>query len=280
MRPVALLVVKPDGIITFSNAAAATMFGYESTSMVGKKTDLFFNEHSSDEKKPDVTETLDTTGFHVGDANGKRLNGDTFPLEIITALLSGRSGTVLLLRDLTEAKRADMALREAKNRAELINRITPSAVFTVDKDRVITSWNQRAEKITGFALDEIIGKSCMVFAESPCRDKCGLYAPDVTKPIQHREYTIMTKSGNRRVILKNVDYIRDEAGAVIGGIESFEDITERKEAEREMQRMNALMMGREERILELKKEVNELRVRAGLPPEYGADILQEGIKTS
>ena len=268
VRPVAMLVVTPDRRITLSNAAAGALFCCDAATMIGKSTEEFYDDRRTAGEAHPVAQALDETGFHVGDAVGRRQNGDNFPLEIATALLRAGNGAVLLLRDLTESKLADAALREAKHRAELINRITPSAVFTVDMANNVTSWNQRAEEILGFTAEEVIGKSCTTFADSPCRDKCGLCAADVAKPILHRECTVLTKQGHRRVILKNVDYIRDRAGTIVGGIESFEDITERKEAEREMQNMNEIMMGREERILELKREVNELRVRAGLPPEY------------
>jgi len=268
VRTVAMLVVRPDRTVTFSNAAAGTFFGWEAAQMLGKKTELFYDDRRLDGKVRHVSAALKETNFHVGEAVGRRRNGDPFPLEIVTALLSSGNGAVLVLRDLTDTKKANAALSEAKNRAELINRITPSAVFTVDTAGLITSWNQRAEEITGFSSKEIINKPCTLFAETPCKDKCGLFAVDVAKPVLHRECTIVTKDGQRRVVLKNVDCIRDEEGRITGGIESFEDITERKGAEQEMQNMNALMMGREERILELKREVNELRAKAGLPLEY------------
>ncbi len=275
VRSVALIVVDHTGTVTLCNAAASALFGYDAAAMIGLKTDRLFDEEAPDGKLRLAPEAFEKSGFRVESARGRRLTGESFPLEVVTSLLKAGAGAVHILRDLTESKRAEAALREAKERAELINRITPSAVFTVDTDGLVTSWNRRAEEISGYAAAEVMGKTCRVFAESPCRDKCGLYAADILKPIRQRECTIMTKSGQRRVIVKNADCIRNEAGMIVGGVESFEDITERKETERkmaalfqDMQAMNALTMGREERILELKRDINALRVGAGLSPEY------------
>lgn len=130
--------------------------------------------------------------------------------------------------DITSRRLAEENLKRAKEYAEQIFRLTPSAIFTVDKDRIVTTWNRRAQEITGFSQEEVVGKLCTVFAVEPCESACGLFGPDIQKPIIGRECTIRRKDGRIVYILKNADNIRDANGAVIGGIESFEDITERK----------------------------------------------------
>ncbi|MFH1724689.1 MAG: PAS domain S-box protein, partial [Elusimicrobiota bacterium] len=127
------------------------------------------------------------------------------------------------------------AQRRAKNRAETLLDITPNAIFTVDAERRVTSWNKKAAQITGFTAEEVIGKSCAVFALDPCKNRCGLLAGDVKKPVCGKECTIRTKDGRVRHIAKNAELIRDFRGEVIGGIESFADITESKEAEKALQ---------------------------------------------
>ncbi len=122
-------------------------------------------------------------------------------------------------------------LKESKEFAELICKVTPSAIFTVDNEKRITSWNIKATQITGFSQEEMIGKSCSAFTEEPCRSKCGLYDSLTQKPINARECSIIHKSGKRIFISKNVDILKDINGIIIGGIESFEDISGRKLAE-------------------------------------------------
>ena len=136
-----------------------------------------------------------------------------------------------LLNEINERASAQKALSEAKEFAEMVYKVTPSAIFTVDSDKIITSWNKKAELITGYTSEEMIGKSCLEFAEAPCNNGCGLYSIDIPKPIDGRECTVLHKSGKKISIRKNVDILKDLNGKVIGGIESFEDTTEQKKAE-------------------------------------------------
>lgn len=139
--------------------------------------------------------------------------------------------------DITEKKRIDSDLKEAKERAELIFRLVPSSVFTVDKNNIITSVNDRLCQVTGFVPEEVVGKSFAEFDPEPCCVKHGLYAQDFEKPIIGKECKIKTKDGRILAISKNADFIKDSHGNVIGGIESFEDITTTKRIEQEQQEL-------------------------------------------
>ncbi|HER63192.1 MAG TPA: PAS domain S-box protein, partial [Desulfobacteraceae bacterium] len=105
---------------------------------------------------------------------------------------------------------------------------------TVDLNRRITSWNDKAEALTGFSREEIVGKSCSVFAMFPCTEQCGMYSDFIAKPIVGRECIIRTKDGQRRTISKNGDFLLDDDGNVIGAVESFEDITDIKKVEEQL----------------------------------------------
>jgi len=130
-----------------------------------------------------------------------------------------------------ELEKANEQLQHTKENLELIYRVVPSAIFTVDTNRRITSWNNKAAELTGYTAEEVIGKECSIFAFEPCCYKCGLNANDVEKPVVGGECSIKRKDGQTLIVSKNADSLKDENGNIIGGIESFEDITERKEAE-------------------------------------------------
>ncbi|MDY0191687.1 MAG: CHASE4 domain-containing protein [Desulfuromonas sp.] len=128
---------------------------------------------------------------------------------------------------------ADLAAWKAKHNytrenSDLLKRVVPSAIFTVDNNKVITSWNQRAQLLTGYSSQEMIGRSCFLFAKEPCQESCGLFDKADGEPIIGRECTIRHKNGSTLTISKNADYLRDETGAIVGGIECFEDISRRK----------------------------------------------------
>ena len=130
-------------------------------------------------------------------------------------------------------------LQQAKDTAEMINRIVPSAVLTVDAEQRILTWNKKAEELTGYTAAEIIGQRCTLFTREPCTSCCGLFNPARTAPIVARECTIETKDGRRRTILKNAEMFYDSSGR-LSGIESFVDISERKQAEQALEKVITL----------------------------------------
>lgn len=146
------------------------------------------------------------------------------------------SRVIVSITDITERRQAQAALRQAKEYAELLFHVAPNAIFTVDMDGRITSWNNKAANLVGYEANEVLGQTCQLFARHPCAQKCGLYANDVTKPITAAECIIETKDGRLLTIVKNADLLRDANGNVIGGIESLQDITDRKEMETQLRR--------------------------------------------
>ncbi|MBI9035986.1 MAG: PAS domain S-box protein [Bacteroidales bacterium] len=130
---------------------------------------------------------------------------------------------------------------EFKSQKEYIERllnIVPSAVFTVDKAKKITSWNKRAEEISGYTEDEILGKECSFFLQSPCKDICGLFESKTDSTIIGSECSIKTKNGLIKHISKNTCHLIDEKNTLIGGVESFDDFTDKKRIAQELDRSN------------------------------------------
>lgn len=190
-----------------------------------------------------------------------RQNGDTvIPVSLPN---TGEMGGLvqefrLLLTDLEESR---IGHNSAREKSDLIKRVVPSAIFTVDRDKVITSWNKRAESITGYSACEMIGSTCFLFAKAPCQEHCGLFDSGQKKPIMGRECTIRHKNGSILTISKNADYLRDEHGEIAGGIECFEDVTERKRFEEALKwevALNSRLALLSQSILQYGK--NELQV--------------------
>jgi PAS domain S-box-containing protein len=101
-------------------------------------------------------------------------------------------------------------------------------VFTVDLNWRITSFNRAAEEITGVARSEAIGRLCSeVFRSSMCGADCGLQQTLKTgKPIIGKSGYIIDNEGHRIPISISTAVLRDAEGRVIGGAETFRDLSE------------------------------------------------------
>ncbi|GJQ61472.1 MAG: hypothetical protein SCALA702_05250 [Melioribacteraceae bacterium] len=144
------------------------------------------------------------------------------------------TGTFGITRDITKQKQIEENYKQTRDYNELLLRIVPSAIFTVDKSKKITSWNDKAEEITGYKREEILGKPCSFFANEPCISTCGLFDGKIVDSTSTKECTIISKSGKEKTILKNIELIKDKDGNAKSGVETFIDITDLKEAEKKL----------------------------------------------
>ncbi|MFA5100605.1 MAG: PAS domain-containing sensor histidine kinase [Candidatus Omnitrophota bacterium] len=194
--------------------------------------DELFQEH--------VDNVLQGQIAYIPEVSFKQRGDVSIDVDVTSSPLTfkGTPCIVSFIRDISEKKKIERSLHEAKEYSDLLFHIVPSAIFTVDKDCMVTSWNKRAAELTGFSTFDVIGKHCSVFAEMPCKERCGLMAADIPKPSNNKEYTIRTKDGRGRTVMKNIDVIRAGDGKIIGGIETFEDITDRKRAEEKLRQLS------------------------------------------
>lgn len=133
-------------------------------------------------------------------------------------------------------------LRAAKEQAERVYRLMPSALFAVDLKRRVIIWNRKAEQLTGYLAGEVLGKECLLFCSGSCSSSCSLRSA-VEIPAEGVTDTIIRKDGTEMTVSKNIDYLVDGLGKIIGGIECFEDITEKMRLEdqvRQAQKMEAI----------------------------------------
>ncbi|GAB4345773.1 MAG: sigma-54 dependent transcriptional regulator [Candidatus Abyssubacteria bacterium] len=134
---------------------------------------------------------------------------------------------------------------------EIICDTMADGLFTVDLDGTITFWNKGAERITGYAAEEVIGKNCDILEGDNCLGtdcvdgirSCGLYEKGEVK---NNECTIRTKDGRHVTLLKNARVLKDEQGNVIGGVENLTDITSLKRAEEEVRLLRRELRERHE----------------------------------
>ena len=114
-----LAVVDRGKNIIMCNASVKRVFGYEVDDVINRKIDMLYSDFRSESlSRHELTNPLTKDHFFIGLATGKKKNGDLIPLEIVTGIRSDDNGAVLLLRDISERKKAEEALQKAHGELE------------------------------------------------------------------------------------------------------------------------------------------------------------------
>jgi len=100
-------------------------------------------------------------------------------------------------------------------------------VFTIDRDRNITSFNRAAERITGVTREQAVGQKCFdVFRASICQDACALEnAIETGREMIDVRIDILNAAGETVPVSISAAALRDESGEAVGGVETFRDLS-------------------------------------------------------
>ncbi|HET6486230.1 MAG TPA: sigma 54-interacting transcriptional regulator, partial [Spirochaetia bacterium] len=110
--------------------------------------------------------------------------------------------------------------------AIILDSIT-EGVFTIDDSFRITSFNRAAEKITGIPRERAVGKPCMeILRASICEGRCALDRTMRTgQPAIGKTVFILDGEGSRKRISITTALLKDEGGKIVGGVETFRDLS-------------------------------------------------------
>ncbi|MDQ0290788.1 sigma-54 interaction domain-containing protein [Oligosphaera ethanolica] len=110
-------------------------------------------------------------------------------------------------------------------------------VFTVDRNWRITSFNHAAEQLTGIPREQALGCRCSeVFRASICEKNCALRRTiDSGTPVVDATAHIVNQRGQRLPIRIATALLKDPTGAIIGGVETFQDLTQVEQLRKELQ---------------------------------------------
>jgi PAS domain S-box-containing protein len=149
------------------------------------------------------------------------------------------SGLVTSARDITERKKIEEALRESEERVRLmVEGVTDYAIFMLDPDGHVASWNRGAERIKGYQANEIIGQHFSVFypPEDIASGKTDRELKEaVTKGQCEDEGWRLRKDGSRFLANGVITALRDKDGKLRGFSQITRDVTQRYEMERKLQ---------------------------------------------
>jgi PAS domain S-box-containing protein len=127
--------------------------------------------------------------------------------------------------------------RDCEIQATILDSIT-EGVFTIDSNWRITSFNRAAEELTGIPRERAIGQPCRdIFRANICEGECSLRQTiDSGSPIIGRTVKILDAQGNRKPISISTAILSDRNGNVIGGVETFRDLTMIEQLRKQIER--------------------------------------------
>jgi sigma-54 dependent transcriptional regulator, acetoin dehydrogenase operon transcriptional activator AcoR len=146
-------------------------------------------------------------------------------------------------------------------------------VFTVDADFVVTSFNQAAARITGVPVSQALGKPCCeVFRADICESDCALKRTVQSgKPVVNLSVNILRADGVRAPISVSTAVLRDAEGRLVGGVETFRDLSVVVELRKEVEKSYSF-----EDIISRNPQMREIFAILPDVAASGSTILIEG----
>jgi PAS domain S-box-containing protein len=236
----AIFALDVTGHILTWNVGAERLKGYTRDEIVGRHFSAFYPPEEIAAGHPQhELEVAAREGKYEEEGWRLRKDGTYFWANVVITALRDETGTLVgfakVTRDLTQRRRAEQTLRESEERFRaLVQGVKDYAIFMLTPDGRIASWNAGAERLKGYAPEEIIGRHFSTFYP----------AEEVAAGKPQRELEIAVETGKYEEegwrVRKDGSYfwasvlitaIRGESGKLIGFAKVTRDLTERRAAQ-------------------------------------------------
>jgi PAS domain S-box-containing protein len=240
----AIYMLDPTGVVTSWNPGAQRFKGYTPSEIIGQHFSRFY---TPEDQKRGIPALALATAVNEGkfESEGWRVRKDSsrFWAHVVIDPIRRPTGEVVgfakITRDLTQRKAAEDALKKSQEEFRLlVQGVSDYAIYMLDTAGVVTNWNLGAQRIKGYLPKEIIGNHFSKFYTDEDR-KTG--QPQKALQTAEREGRFekegwrVRKDGTRFWAHVVIDTIRDDHGKLIGYAKITRDITERKNAQQQLE---------------------------------------------
>jgi PAS domain S-box-containing protein len=237
----AVYLIGPDGRVASWNTGANRLKGYEASEIIGKPYASFFTPEDRARGVPNVAlQTAAATGRWEQEGWRVRKDGTRFwAMAVLDAVYDDDGeliGYAKVTRDISERLEAKHRFDASESRfRQMINAVVDYAIFQLDIDGHVLTWNTGAERIKGYSAGEIIGQHFSRFYTAEDR-QAGVPARALATAASEGRFESegwrVRKDGSKFRALVVIDPIRDDSGQLIGFAKVTRDVTERYEAQR------------------------------------------------
>ncbi len=241
----AVYMLDPEGTVVSWNSGAQRFKGYTASEIIGTHFSAFYTEEDRAAGLParglaTATEQgrFETEGWRV------RKDGSQFWGHVVIDPIRSEDGSLLgfakVTRDLTKKRLAEVALRDSEEQLKrLIQGVKDHAIYLLSANGHVTNWNVGAQRIKGYAPEEIIGEHFSRFytAEDRAagRPSANLAAAERDGHLEEEGWRVR-KDGSPFMAHVVIDAIRDDEGQLTGFTKVTRDVTERYETQKALER--------------------------------------------
>lgn len=274
-----MMIIDPEtGKIIEANSAACEYYGWSLAELCSKHI-YEINQLAKDEVNAEMKNAIDEKRNHFHFRH-RLASGEIRQVEVYSGPIQFGDHALLysIVHDITERKLVEQALVESEERYHLIDDASQDPIFSYDHQGRFTHANTGLCKTLGFTSEQIIGKTHeeLGFPVEECVKWAMLHQQVYSTNSQVISETSTPMQGGMPHYFEVVlNPIHNKTGEIIGIAGTMRDIHARKIAEEkiieqldELRRWGKLTLGREDRILELKKEVNNLLIKSGQTERY------------
>jgi PAS domain S-box-containing protein len=244
----AIISVDESQNVILFNTAAEKMFGYAASEMIGKSVDTLIPEHYR-QSHTEHFRTFGETGVtsramgQLGAIYGRKSDGTQFPIEASISQIktNGERTYTVIMRDITERKRAEQALRTSEAKFRNMADTAPVLIWVSGPDKLCNYFNQGWLKFTGRSIEEELGSGWTEGIHPEDRARC-LDSFDIAFESRESfqiEYRLRAANGEYRWIYDSGTPRFSTEGEFLGFIGSCIDITDRKRAEESIKKAHA-----------------------------------------
>lgn len=247
----ALYMLDPDGRVLTWNSGAARFKGYTADEIIGSHFSRFYTPEDCAAERPAQALAIaaregrsETEGWRV------RKDGSRFWAHVILEQIRDTHGVLLgfakITRDVTEKRRLEQATYQSALQLKmLVQGVRDYAIYMLDWDGRITSWNSGAQAIKGFTQAEVLGKHFSLFYTESDRARGAPDAALATALAQGKfeaEAQRVRKDGSLFWAHVVIDPIYDEAGQHVGFAKITRDVSEKKQAEAQLRQTQEALL--------------------------------------